>query len=286
MTIKNLVEVISMYKPGQRFISDDFNVGDTPMAIRVFPNGSTDEDRGHMAIFLGNMGDDDNITVKSTFITDARTWDNNQKGMVLEPKTGKGVKRFLSHAQCTAAYKDKDFVLKVTVEIPSDTMEITGSVFTAGPKKFGVWEKVYNKMERTDFTLIFEGVEVPCHKHILSAASSVFEAMVKNQHLEAIESKSNIKLSEKVGKAFVRFIYTGELEESLLKEEAVPFLELGDKYDVQELKDLAEGELLKQLNRKNMVELLSIGDIFNSTKIFEVALKMTKANMAWLRSQV
>ena len=56
--------------------------------------------------------------------------------------------------------------------------------------------------------------------------------------------------------------------------------------NVQELKDLAEGELLRQLNRKNMVELVSIGDTHNANKILEAALKMTKANMSWLRSQV
>ena len=55
---------------------------------------------------------------------------------------------------------------------------------------------------------------------------------------------------------------------------------------MQELKDIAEGELLIQLDRKNMVEFISIGHTFNANKILEAALKMTKANMAWLRSQV
>ena len=33
VTIKNLVEVMSLYEPGKDFTSDNFNVGDTPMAI-------------------------------------------------------------------------------------------------------------------------------------------------------------------------------------------------------------------------------------------------------------
>ena len=48
----------------------------------------------------------------------------------------------------------------------------------------------------------------------------------------------------------------------------------------------ASAELLRQLNKKNMVQLVSIGDLFNANKIFEAALKMTKANMTWLRTQV
>ena len=138
-------------------------------------------------------------------------------------------------------------------------------------------------MERSDFSIICDGVEVPCHKHVLSAPSSVFAAMVENQHLEAIEGKAKIEISEEAGRAFVRYMFTGELEESMLKEQTVAFLELGDKYNMQEL---AEAELLKQLDKKNMVEFVSVGDFHNSNKIFEAALKMTKFNMAWLRNQV
>ena len=136
-------------------------------------------------------------------------------------------------------------------------------------------------MERSDFSIICDGVEVPCQKHVLSAASPVFAAMVENRHLEAIEGKAKIEISEEAGRAFVRYMYTGELKESMLKEQTVAFLELGDKEQ-----ELAEAELLKQLDKKNMVEFVSVGDFHNSNKIFEAALKMTKFNMAWLRNQV
>ena len=141
-------------------------------------------------------------------------------------------------------------------------------------------------MERSDFNLIFKGVEVPCHKHVLSAASPVLAAMVENKHLEAVECKAKIDVSAEVGKAFVRFLYTGELEDQVFKEEAVVFLELGDKYNVQDLKDLAETELLSQLEKTNMVSLVSIGDLYNAKEIFEAALEMTKANLPWLHSQI
>ena len=35
-----------------------------------------------------------------------------------------------------------------------------------------------------------------------------------------------------------------------------------------------------------MVEFVFMGDLFSAEKIFEAALKMTKANMSWLRNQV
>ena len=57
-------------------------------------------------------------------------------------------------------------------------------------------------------------------------------------------------------------------------------------YDLQKLKHKAEGELLVQLDKKNMVSFVSIGEILRAEKLFEAALKMTKTNMSWLRSQV
>ena len=72
----------------------------------------------------------------------------------------------------------------------------------------------------------------------------------------------------------------------MVKEHPVAFLALGEVYNLQELKDMAETELLIQLDKENMVAMISIGKVFRADEILEAALKMTKANMAWLRSQV
>ena len=139
---------------------------------------------------------------------------------------------------------------------------------------------------RTDFTFLFDGKEVPCHKHVLAAASPVLEAMVENQHREAIENKAKIQISEEVGRAFVQFIYTGKLEDQKLNEHPLAFLALSEKYDLQVLKDMAEAELMKQLDMENMVEMIFIGDLYRADDILEAALKLTKANMDWVRQQV
>ena len=90
--------------------------------------------------------------------------------------------------------------------------------------------------------------------------------MVENQHREA-----NIELSGEIGQAFVRFIYT--LDETLLKDQAVAFLELGE---LQELKGTSERELLKQLDKETMVRLLSISEVFHAEELFEAALYLTR----------
>ena len=142
--------------------------------------------------------------------------------------------------------------------------------------------EIYNKQ----LCLVFDGVEVPCHKIVLAAASPVLEAMVENKMREAIESKADIKLTEEVGKGFLQFLYTGDLQDDLLKQHTPAFLSLAEMYDLPELKDMAETELLIQLDKENMVAMISIGEIFRADEILEAALKMTKANMPWLRSQV
>ena len=284
LTIKDFVQVMKTSKPGKHYDSDVFMVGATPMAIAVYPNGYNEENRGNVSVFLQNQGDA-SLTVKCQFITEAITWSFDHE---VTAKRAWGSLRSLDHAQCEVTFKEKDFLLTANVRIPGEDLKIMGTEDPVAPKNFCValCRNLYDKMLDPNFALIFNGAEVPCHKNVLAAASPVFEAMVVNQHQEAIESKANIELSEEVGRAFVKYLYTGELDEDLLKEHTVAFLELGNYYIVHELKDLAEKEMLKQLDKKVMVKFLSIGDLFNANKIFEAALKMAKANMAWLRTQV
>ena len=287
LVIKDLVEVMAGVEPGRAIESHSFMLGDIPMKIKVYPNGDgKDKNNGHVGVYLRNIGDGD-IRVKCQFITDAKTLGFDYKDGTVKANNYRGFGTFLTHADCTDAYMDKDFVVTAKVEIPGEFEKIASQEVAIAPRKgLDVWENVYSRMQKTDFVLVFDGKEVPCHKHILAAASPVFEAMVENQHKEAIECKANIELSEEVGRAFVRFIYTGEVHEDVMKEHASAFLALGELYNMKELKNLAEAELLIQLDKENMVAMLSIGEVFRADDILEAALKMTKVHMTWLRSQV
>ena len=237
-----------------------------------------------MGVYLHNIGDADSH-VKCQFMTDANIEDFDYEDGAVKANQLWGFPTFLTHAECVDAFKDKDFAVTAKVESPGEVEKIA-SLALAPRKGFDVWENVFSRMQRTDFTLVFAGVDVPCHKHILAAASPVFEVMVENKHKEAIACKANIKLSEEVGRAFLQFIYTSHMVEDVLKGHPTAFLALGEMYDLQELKDLAEAELMVQLDKENMVAMISIGETFRAKEILEAALKMTKVNMTWLRSQV
>jgi len=132
-------------------------------------------------------------------------------------------------------------------------------------------EKAFKKMARSDFILEFDGEELPCHTLILAGASPVLAAMLENNHREAL------------GRAFLRYIYLEEIVEEIMKEEVVAFLELGEKYEVEKLKELAEEKMLQLLDKKNVVEFMMAGDLFRAAKIKAAALKLVMMNLAWLR---
>ena len=84
--------------------------------------------------------------------------------------------------------------LTANVEIPGEDLKIMGKDGAVVRKEYCVGKNLYEKMQKSDFTIVFNGVEVACHKNVLAAASPVFEAMVENEHKEGIEGKPNISL--------------------------------------------------------------------------------------------
>ena len=73
LMIKDFVEVMSKSTPGKRYCSDSFVVGQTLMAIKVYPNGHSEEDRGYVSVRLVNLSQT-NIAVKCQFETDQNTY--------------------------------------------------------------------------------------------------------------------------------------------------------------------------------------------------------------------
>ena len=190
-------------------------VGDTPMTIDLFPNGYEEANRGYASVVLSNMSNAA-LNVKCQFITEICTKGQDFDLEVLAHR-GRLILDFLTHAECTEAYKDKDFVLTANVEIPGEDLKIMGNEDAVVCKKYCLCKNLYEKMQNSDFTFVFNGVEVPCHKIVLAAASPVFEAMVRNQHREAIESKASIELSVVVFVSGISLIYTGKLDATLLR---------------------------------------------------------------------
>ena len=285
--IEDFVREMKAAKPGECFKSNPFQAGaNNAFRVVVYPNGCSEETKSHVGVYIENTMD----TALEAKISLRAVGISGKISTVLKGKTGIRWDQFVTHADCEEACKQgRRFEVKVKLELPGK-IKIT-EVRTAsdtGKKKreYSVLENIYRKKLDTDFVIMCDGSPVPCHKLILAGASPVFEAMLSNKmNKEVIEGRLDLEIPLEIGKAFVESIYTGRLSGNILKNEANTFLQLGDKYQMGGLKDLAEEEMINQLDRENMVKLLAIGDMFRAQELRAAALKFTKANLAWLRSQ-
>jgi len=290
LVIKGFAEELAM-KPGEHFVSDEFLVKEAPMRLRVYPNGFNEESKGFVSAYLRSRNSRTTFPLKYRFVTDVKTTEMVE-GHVSATNIDR-IDRFLSHAECREHYKQRDFVLKVEVQVDGEKVKILGKgAATMQRKPIGqeITEAAFQQKAWTDFTLEFIGEEVACHRIILGGASPVFAAMFENQHREALEGRAVIQLSAtplsaKVGRAFVRYLYLGETDEELLEQEVEAFLELGDKYQVDRLKELAEDSMLRMLDKTNAVPFLATGDQFRAPRIRAAALLLTKASLVELRGE-
>jgi len=280
LTIKDIVKVIESSEPGQNCETDEFMVEETPMSLVVFPNGYGEAHRGWVSVGIKNRSQVD-VEVKAEFTAEET---RRRKKNIIKAGRLTGKDHFLAHDYIKEHYMEKDFVVEVKVVMEGELVRIRGP---RKRKSIGqeVTETAYRKMSWTNFTLVFDEEELACHKVILAGASPVFAAMLENEHREAREGRATIQLPAAVGRAFLRYIYLEELEEDILKDEVVAFLELGEKYQVEKLKEVAEAKMLQLLHRDNMVEFLMAGDLFRAPRIKAAALQLARRSLAWLRAE-
>ena len=71
-------------------------------------------------------------------------------------------------------------------------------------KALVMFKEHFEEMACSDFSLVFEGEEVRCHRVVLAGVSPVLRAMVSNDYQEVAEARADIQLPAAIGKAFVR----------------------------------------------------------------------------------
>ena len=203
LTIKDFVKVMESSEPGKFYDTHDFMVKETPLRLVVCPNGHIEEFK-EVGVFLANKSQAE-VKVKRQFITDART--SELEAVIIPVGKMRGFCRFISNEDAKEHYKEKDFVVKVKLEMEGEVVMIVGENMETRKRKAisqEVSENAYRKMAWTDYILEFEGEELACHRLILAGASPVLAAMLENNHREAMEGRAVIELPAAVGRAFVR----------------------------------------------------------------------------------
>eukprot|EP00092_Neocalanus_flemingeri_P071340 GFUD01087675.1.p1 GENE.GFUD01087675.1~~GFUD01087675.1.p1 ORF type:complete len:356 (+),score=75.65 GFUD01087675.1:77-1144(+) len=126
---------------------------------------------------------------------------------------------------------------------------------------------LFDKGQFTDCSILSGEQEFRCHKNILCARSSVFEAMFTANMEEKRSSKVTIKdIKEDIVKAMLKYIYTGKIE-GLGDDQFHRLFYAADKYDLKELKDVCFKNMSANIDTENALELLILADQHNATKL-------------------
>jgi len=140
--------------------------------------------------------------------------------------------------------------------------------------------------EMSDFKIICDGKEFPCHKTILMARSNVLRTMFNNDMQETNQNQMTIiDMEPAVVKCFLNFIYTGEVSSEDLKENAMKLLGVADQYELKGLTKLCENELMTTVDNDNVLAMIMKADQFNADILMKVCMKWIVANQKYIVKQ-
>jgi len=249
--------------------SHKFTVNGKTMNIDVRPNYSSESHKGFVGVFLAS-DDKPDIEVSCTFsMGTIEAKFNNAK---LNPDNPDwGFTKFATHEKCKLELKNGVFELKVKV-----TAKEKKNTLIVGNRKIvskdcppkSTSSKIFEDKSFTDFEIISDGKSYPCHKVFLSAASTVFKGMIESGMKESLDSTLVLEsFPEDVINGFLGFIYTGDMDEKVMSENCVIFFELGERYDMKDLKIVAEQAMISSLNPENMISFFKSGQLLRGENI-------------------
>eukprot|EP00092_Neocalanus_flemingeri_P040433 GFUD01044034.1.p1 GENE.GFUD01044034.1~~GFUD01044034.1.p1 ORF type:complete len:328 (+),score=70.64 GFUD01044034.1:51-1034(+) len=262
--------------------SHQFTVKDTLWHVGVTPG----KDK-HLGVFIYNDNKEDLNVICKFEVGD--TVSKLDDGANVVNNSNLGFPKFLSHEKCLEVLSDG----KLIVEVEMKVLEKEGTLIhgkgkhcNAIPDTISVLLKMYEDKDFTDFSVVCNGKPFLCHKAILAARSPVFKAMMESNMKEANDAIVELKnCTEVVAKSFVKFFYTGQVDEEVLKENAASFLDLSEEYDLQGLKAIAEQVMIANLDKENMVSCYLAGVLYHGQKIRAAAKTFLMQNRRSLTEQ-
>lgn len=128
-----------------------------------------------------------------------------------------------------------------------------------------------------DCTVECEGQEFFCHKCILMARSTIFNAMLTHNMEENQLGKVVIKdLDADIVHSMLRYMYSGTAPN--LNGQEARLLVAAQKYDLNELKQLCEARLSEKITISNALDLVLLADLHNASTLREQALAFIVTN--------
>eukprot|EP00092_Neocalanus_flemingeri_P001791 GFUD01001909.1.p1 GENE.GFUD01001909.1~~GFUD01001909.1.p1 ORF type:complete len:336 (-),score=88.02 GFUD01001909.1:38-1045(-) len=267
--------------------SHQFSVKDTLWRIVVWPESEDKDSKGHVSVFILNDSDSDediNVTCKFT-LGDAMHGYYGHADDKISGGWRLGFPRFISHEDCKEFLRDGRLTIKVEMSVLEEEETLIhgkGKNFNPG-KGSGVNLKIFEDKVFTDFQVVCNGKSFPCHKAFLAARSPVFMKMMESNMKEANEATMKIDCTEIVAENLVKYFYTGQVDAEVLNENSVSFLELGEKFDMAELKSMAEQVMIANLDKENMLSFFLAGDLYHGQQLRAAAKTFLRQNKGSLK---
>eukprot|EP00092_Neocalanus_flemingeri_P040436 GFUD01044037.1.p1 GENE.GFUD01044037.1~~GFUD01044037.1.p1 ORF type:complete len:336 (+),score=103.52 GFUD01044037.1:120-1127(+) len=278
-----------MKNPKSNYLkSRQFTVKDSLWHVEVLPNNDKEGYKDNVGVFIHNDNQQE-FTVTCKFKVGSLTekFENKKMGVKIEW----GFRKFASHQKCKEELlQNGNLELKVDIEVLGEEED---TLFCGKGKNFGlnpdtnVSMKLFEEKILTDYNVVCNnGMSFPCHKAFLAARSPVFRAMIESEMKEAKEATIHlVKFSAIVVENLVKYVYTGQVDEEVLKDNADNFLDLGEQFDIAELKAMAEQSMITNLDKENMVNYFLAGELYNGVKIRAAAKAFLRQNMKSLVKQ-
>ncbi len=117
---------------------------------------------------------------------------------------------------------------------------------------------------QTDFKIVAEGKNFPVHKFMLATRSPVFAAHFKEENMEDTYAIGSVDAASV--QQFIKFIYTGELEGSVMSQQ---LLHLAETYKIKTLEDLCLAASA-DIDRDKMASLMMLNPAEAEESVVEI----------------
>lgn len=114
------------------------------------------------------------------------------------------------------------------------------------------------------------GAQIRVHRLILSARSSVFQTMLRNDMVE--RNTGVIEIDDfdlHIVKNMVDYVYSGKIDAHLSEDDLKALLRIGDKYEIQSLVVLCRKKLVESISANNAVDLGVYASTFSDVELLQ-----------------
>ena len=164
-------------------------------------------------------------------------------------------------------------LLTPRIFLSSQFMKPTISATACSTKFIERLDDLFENKKMCDITFIVDGTKLHAHKIVLAAKSPVFEAMFTHETQEKLLNRVDVvDILPEVFKEILRFVYTGKIESTLMKEFCIKLLIAADKYMLDDLKMLCLNYLHSSLSPENALDVLAVAHRYSFEDIYSNTL--------------